>query len=633
MLTYTADTIKMLRGRKKWTQIKLLIANGEQYETELRLVEKGRTLPREENLKKLLRTLEAPKETIQCPPLENQPMNSYIMRYNLLQALINDDLPNALNFYAEIKALPNMDTPVNRQFLLSQHARILEKQGHSPGEILPQVMEALNLTYNNFNETSPGDTILLFEETELFHTLARMHIAQGNTPDAVRILIDLARGLLNMPIGAREKEKQLSPILLTLCTIYLKTQEYAKAIDACKQGIDVSNKRNGGRYSPQFLLMRAIAFANVGELNDARKHFQLAYMGNALLHENEKMKEVLEQAQKYNISFNLYGVEKLILPPPEKELYKRGVPPQCHTLGDLIRILHEESGLTQKELCQGIVSPANFSKMKNNEIQAHVHYVEPLLQRLGRDPLLLCNFFLNKEDFDGRELRDKVHTLLVQGEHDKAEEALGELKKYKAYASRANLQFIKRVEIALYSIKHGLKNDDVPVMLIDAIHITCPKFDEQNIHKYPLTLDEFVLISHLAGCYLEMGETRRAANMYEKLIISLNNRYVDEEEKARTYAPAMNDLATCLGRLGLRKEALSIVDKAEKFNRNRGRLSSLPVLVGTKAYNKWELGQNDVAIPYFTMAYYGFHIFLPRYQRFVEITQNLMKKEFDVDIY
>ena len=65
----------------------------------------------------------------------------------------------------------------------------MELKGEDAAEILPLVKEGLRQTFEDFDETSPGDNVLIFEEPELFHILARLYARLGKIHEAIRISI------------------------------------------------------------------------------------------------------------------------------------------------------------------------------------------------------------------------------------------------------------------------------------------------------------------------------------------------------------------------------------------------------------------------------------------------------------
>lgn len=641
---YIGKMIKEMRLRMQWQQERLQSMLLGRYDPVLYRVETGKQLPRPDSLNAVMDALKLPIREMICPRVENVPMETYILRYGLLQALDNKDVTEAETLLGKISELMNLDTTINRQFYLSQSARLMELQGRQEDEIVPLVLEALNQTYDDFDENSPGDRVLIFEEPELFHTLARLYARQGNISTSIRILKETYMGLLRLPIGLKERDIRLLPILSSLSHFYMQIGAYRDALETCDLGFRVSAMRNMGQGTPDFLCCKAEALLKLNRCSECGRLLKMAYAGYLLLGEREKALDIRVKANaEYGITFQTYGMENLSTPHRQTVPYARGQLVACTTVGEMIRTMRKAVGLKSKELCRGICSESNMSKIEKGSIHGHMHYVEPILQRLGRDPLLYCNFFLTEDDFEAREMRDTIHLLLAHREYGKAAELLEKLKTYKAYkflansprsnSPCANLQFVKRAEATIFAGSLKGSSSDTEAKFLEALHITIPEFDEDKIRGYPLSIDETCIINRLAGYYMESGDAERAAKIYKALIGNVDARYVDEFEKARMYAPFMFNLSTCLGRLNKRGEALEVIGTAEIFERNRGRLLELPAFAGNKAYNLMMQGDKEISLAHFALAYYGFSMFEDYgYATFMSITQGLVKKHFGIEI-
>jgi len=630
----TGETIRSLRTRKATTQNSLLqtMAVENTYEPDLWQLETGALIPHAENMRALLNALDTPLEELLNPITQNRPIYMYMIQQNTDEALIRHDLCHAETFITQLITLKNVGTFLDHQFLLSRQAILLEKKTHPPHEVIPIIIEGLSLTFDKLNENPMGKGILLFEEHTLFHTLARMYIKQGHIFDAIAILNNLSNGLRALPVTTREVDLLLPPILLTLSQALWHINEFTSCIATCNEGLQINATRGSGEYAAKFLKIKALALCELKRTDEARFAFHQAYMAYALLHEREEAAQVMESAKSYDITLELHGVDTIDMPQRQPTGYKRGLPPNCNTIGDMIRQLRKKAGLTQAALCRGIVSRANLTKIENNEIRGKFHYIEPILQRLGRDHLLLCNFFVDKKTFNAIELRDKIHAAIIDGEYKEADEMLCRLKKCNDFDHPTNLQFVERIALRLFIAKHTHRHEDVYDKIMKVIHLSIPNFNERNVDDYALTLDESILICNLADYYMETDNEPVAISLFEKLADNLDRRYEDEREKARMYDSILCDLANYLGREGRRKEALSILDKAESFSRPKERLSVLPALTGTRAYNYMILETHD-SIPYFVMAYYGFSIFLPKEKHFMDAAKKLLLTRFKVEVH
>ena len=239
--------IQALRYRKLLTQNKTAEKLKKHSSTQSR-VEAGKQLPMKKN---------AADDEFVFFPLDNQPMDVLAKRQDVIYALDKNEIIKASVLLNEMKCLPNMDTPVNKQFLYSQEARLLEQQGKPAPFIREMVIKGLALTFNKPDKTVPGTTALLYEEPELFHTLARTHAQSGNLTEAIRVLKSLEDNFNMLPTWDKDKERRAVPVLLSLARCQWQAGLYNEAEATCRRGIDLSATRRRGLHIPDFLYIQA----------------------------------------------------------------------------------------------------------------------------------------------------------------------------------------------------------------------------------------------------------------------------------------------------------------------------------------------------------------------------------------
>ncbi|MCL2189501.1 MAG: helix-turn-helix transcriptional regulator [Defluviitaleaceae bacterium] len=594
-----SEYIKQLRLRKQMTQDKA--AEGMGYHVvSLSRVETGVHLPRAAKL---------PKGELAFSHLDDQSMDVLAERHRLITALDKHETREAAQILAELEVLPNFDTPVNKQFILSQKARLLEQQGQPPEAVMPLVQEGLRQTYGEAEIEITENTAHILEEAPLFHTMARTYRRMGDLPQAIRILKALESSISKLPTWDKDREKQQVPVLLTLAQCQLQIKDYDEAVQTCIRGFDYSATRSQGLCAPNFLYIQAKA-KHALQHNDYAPLLRNAYFCYTMLHKKEAAEELLAAAANMGVIINTYGVDKLEYAPRPKAVYARGELANYKNIGEMIKDLRKKARLTLAELSQGICGVANLQKIETGAIQGKMQYIVPIMQRLGRDAYLYCPFYLKREDFLNAQMQENIYMLQVMGDYKKAAKLINRLKKKKGYDKSANLQFIKMVEALNFSAMQEEPSDAYPDMIMKVLYITCPKFDEHNIESYPLTQNETILIGELANYYVDIQDYTRAAKMYNCLLNNIRKTDIDETEKACIYAALVYNYSRCLGRMGKRHDALFILDEAIDFDRDRERLFLLPELLFNKAYNLYELGKKEESLPCFAQAYYGVVTFI-----------------------
>jgi hypothetical protein len=139
---------------------------------------------------------------------------------------------------------------------------------------------------------------------------------------------------------------------------------------------------------------------------------------------------------------------------------------------------------------------------------------------------------------------------------------------------------------------------DYPIMLLDALRITCPDFDERDISNNHLTFNETAIISMYAGFFRNIGDLRRAIEINGKLYRNLVVRYADEVARSRIFSAVIMNYSSCLGEAGMLDEALAIINEGIQFERNHVRLTMLSALFYNKGYGLFMLGKESECIPY-----------------------------------
>ena len=606
--------IKLVRLRKAMTQPKLLAESGLESLHLFRLEhERHKTDP--VSLQILMDTLSVQMGEFLIPLLENQPPEVITWRDRLICALDRGDIAQSAEILKLFDTLDGFEDGINRQFILSHRARYLEQTGASAHEILPLIEEGLDITFPEYRECALADAILIFEESELLHTKARVLFKDGKISEAISLLENVRAGLSKLPVDDCERERQLGPVLLTLSTYQLEAKDHAGAYEATKEGARISYWRKQGKLMPDFLYNRAKSYHGMGMEERCQSLLKAAYYGHSLVRDNKKAYNVMTLAKKLGICFGTYGAEELAKLPRPHEPYSRGEIVASANIGEFILKLRKKANLTLDQLCQGIYSTGNLSKIEKNQITGNVYGMEGIMQRLGRHIDYYLNTFLSGKDFDEKQMRDKIIALAVSHEYEAAEELLKELEAKRAFQKGICLQFVKKMKAIIHNAKNGPTPDSLQ-MLREALQITWPDFDDndegciESISRRPLAYYEISLLNQLAMHHRDAGNDPHAAKIYEKLKYNMDNSYVDELEKARMYGALLYNYSKTLILMAQYEKALKIIDEGVEFEQRGQRLTNLPDFSLNKAVCLLELGKKEDSIPHFALAYYGSGLFL-----------------------
>ena len=623
-----------MRARLGWQQ-DYVLHRLKDYKPVINRIERGMVLPKPKARRKMLEVLKIPIGEEVIMHFDKQPSHVYLMRDELMQMTEYGLLDRAKELVRDFSLLPGFEGGKNLHFLLSQKAKLLEQLNHPPDEVFPLVRQGLELTGCKYNNPGPNQDILIFEELDLLHTLAKLYAKSGNRKQAIKILSDVLAGMQSMPNLAREKERRVVPVIISLISNHIEEGNYAQALDLCELGVHTSAMWCGGEGIPDVLLHKAYALQETGQNHGCRNVLTSCLAGFLLAGEKNKAAKVMQAAREdFKIQLDTQGMEELDIPERRRRAYARGSIPKTDSVGRMISIWRDEIGLATTKLSEGICSASNLSRIENGGIRGSVYQIEPLFQRLGRDPELYCNFFLKMDDFEAKELQGTILMHIIHGKHADASDLLQKLKRHRAYGSKTNLQFVLMAEADIYAATEDSDSDEVVRKNLEALRITRPKYNEEEIADYALTHTESILISTLASEYGKNDQLKRASKMYEALAKNLERRYVDEREKSRMYASVLHCQSSYLAKLGRRTEAMEVIAVAEEFERNTSGLSILPLLAGNKAYNLHAFGKKDESLKYFALAYHGFSMFEAYGKKqHMEITRNAVAQKFDIKLH
>ncbi|MCL2227429.1 MAG: hypothetical protein FWB97_07360 [Oscillospiraceae bacterium] len=618
----TGQVIKEMRMRKKWSIAKLQSYSTEQSEgykdiqqALVRMENNGHS-PYIGTVEPIMEALDIPMDQFFCPYLDGYDADLFTLRSEILNALdlaedvgSTDALEDAESNLASLSKKLDMASAINRQFVLSCKAMVAAISGEDALKTIAMIREGLDCTYPGFDERSFEGEVLIFEEGNLLHTLALTYSKMGKSEEAINLLSNIAYGLGKLPEDDVEKEKKLPKVMYTLSRLMIETGLYGNALALCEQGSRVALSCDKGKYVPGFAYNKAYCLLRLGNGDGCGGVLRQAYFGYSLMNMKAQQEKVLEDASSiFGISFETYGTRGLSLVPAKKGVDSRlrslnDVVP-CGRIGDLIRNLRTQAGLTQKDLFQGVCSPGNYSKIESGEIQGNVYYLEHFMQRLGRDINLFLNTFLSAEAFEEKQMRDRLRMLLIAWKYDEAEEMMEALGKRKPFLRGVGKQTILDAKASILNERKGDCQEYLD-MILEGLRITLPTFSERKIEFYNLSQNEVRLINKLAIYYAETGNLPAALHIYAAMRLSMDNSYLDESEKMKTYVTILYNYSKYLGLSGRHDEAYEIARTGEAIAIREGQIRLLPGFAMNIACSLLALGQKEESVPHFSQAYYG----------------------------
>jgi len=605
------NIIAEIRQRKRASQEALLDDCSYINRESVSRIENNRQAPNKKTVSTLISNLDLPTKGFVYPHFENQtPLMLQLkdeLLYNLLRAT---DLAvtgkKAEDLIQQLENTGNFIEGVNRQFILSCTAILREIQGKDPSKTMTIIIEAMAITYPEFNnETFEGD-VLIFEEMNLLHTKAQTYKRGGDLQTAIKLLEHILEGMNRLPKDDRDKEQKHAPILLTLAECYMQDGNYKKALETCKVGYDVILKRNKGFYLPDFAQCIADCYNYLGEKEEVAQWAKRAYFGYVQLRRNAKAAKFWQYANdELGVCINTYGVDKLQLELPEPT-FVHGNPATYSEIGQMIAAFRDEAKVTMDNLVEGICSNrGRLSKIEDGTIQGNVYELEAIMQRLGRDIDKYFNTFLSIKEFLLKQKRDEMNALLANRKFDQAEKLLFELEGEKSYQKFVNKQFLELSKVQIKNARKGYTPEEHFAKLQDVMRMTRKNFDMRDVAKTRLTYYEIKAVNMMAGNLYSSGKTSDGLRLFEDLIQSMDTYYVDGVAKMRMYPTVLYNYSRCLGLSNRHDEVLPIVEKGKNLCILYNQFKTLPGLAMNKAGYLLAKGEKEKSLAYAALAHYG----------------------------
>ncbi len=281
-------------------------------------------------------------------------------------------------------------------------------------------------------------------------------------------------------------------------------------------------------------------------------------------------------------------------------------------IGTMIRKEREAQGLTQHMLCAGICDITTLSRLETGKNAPSAGKMRALMQRLGL-PEERVYALVGEKELKLSELERELVSLHVQFFSATEEEKPGiraeVLAKQESLLSLAGendrlvqqtvlrSKFLIGTEDGPYGVEDGLK------LLLDAIRLTSPKFDLQNIARGLYSETEIKLINNIAVLYLQNGMHLDSVHVLRQLLAYLDG-HTKKLSPVRVHLPmVLFNYARELCELGCYGEAVDAAERGRKICISYGHYQHLPDLLAILAEAYCRKGDMERGIRLYRRAY------------------------------
>ena len=282
-------------------------------------------------------------------------------------------------------------------------------------------------------------------------------------------------------------------------------------------------------------------------------------------------------------------------------------------IGEAIKKRRLELGLTQEQLCEGICEPITVSRLENGRQTPSRNRINALLERLDM-PADRYYALLSKHELDIDALQREITSYNIRFDKAPAEEqpqvrelALNAHRKLEAIIDNDDTlsrQLILRSRVVIGTENGAYSFQEKIDMLTEAIRMTVPKFDLDDIGRGLYTTDEIKIINLLALTYSNAGDHLKAIEIWGQL-----RRYIQKHfhniplTRARLNIVLLN-YARELDIIGQFQKAIEIAEEGQQICLDYGHYHSLPGLLALQGECYYFLGDKAKSRDFYFQAYY-----------------------------
>lgn len=269
-----------------------------------------------------------------------------------------------------------------------------------------------------------------------------------------------------------------------------------------------------------------------------------------------------------------------------------------YVVGDFIRETRERKGYTQEEVSDGICSPASLSRIENGEQTPSRLTLEKLLERMGTENNLF-NVFVSREEMELYKTVQTITRNITDGDIVELEGQIHKLEELTRKGTKLERQYLLFAKAELLR-QRDTDEDEVMELLMQAIHLTLPKFDGYSpLPNNLLTFDKITIINAISIQHAKESRTKAALDLGFWLRDYMKDKVVDGKLKTAKYPMVLHNLSNWLAAVDRYADALDITEEAVDFCIKYGNLVVLPFVVFNKACALAELKKKEEAKKYF----------------------------------
>ena len=271
-------------------------------------------------------------------------------------------------------------------------------------------------------------------------------------------------------------------------------------------------------------------------------------------------------------------------------------------LGDYIRQRRLELGLTQEQVCEGICEPITLSRIENGKQTPSRVRINAILQRLDL-PEDRYYALLTKEELEIEALEKEIVACNVT---ERKKECFEQIEKLETFAKGDPLiqQFIIRSKLLLEQLDNRYTPQEEIEILTQAIRLTVPDFNTEEIEKKLYTRDEIKIINQIANAYSCAGNQKKAADIFYQLLKYIRKHIKEAITSAGVLPMILYNYARVLDLAGRYEEGIEYALETKEVCIKYGHYQYLPRCIEIYGECCYFLGRIEESKKAYRQAYY-----------------------------
>lgn len=490
--------------------------------------------------------------------------------YTLKRARFYLDCWQLKECYEELDKIESMNFAENKfyyQEWLLLHCKLQFRSGcgnHS--EIYATLLGALHISRPKIDCSDFRDLLLSLNEIELLIALAQETLYLNQLEICLGISTQLSTYLENSQIMFLEKDRLLAENAIVYAKYLIASKDYATSIkitDIFRLKM-IANADDAPLHELTFL--HGLGHYHSGTVDEALVLFKTAFFSAHSIGScyattvRNYLKKVLgislfdDVFSIEDIPLISYTLKKII----DSTAFSAGTydlfSPDTLTIGSLIRELRIEQNISQQTLCYGLCSKSKLSKIENGTLQPDITLAQIFLQRLGISDRVF-QFYGSVHETQLQEIWLYMSKLLSSNVTD----ILSTADKMLQLCTDKDVFYI---QYAKYRQSFCISDHaERATALLDALYLTIPNFDINNIQNYRLSWLELTILNNYCNAYCHIAPSKGIFYLY-KLLEYYDSSLLDILENKRVFIIALCDLSSNLYR---QKRFSELLDLATYF--------------------------------------------------------------------